>query len=103
VEEVRLVPIPPQLVVILREHLATFGAAEDRRLFTNEPREWSARPRTTACGRRLGRWRSRRLRSSHRSLPGRTTSDTRRCRRGSTPEWIRPKWPNVRATVLRCC
>ncbi|WP_406838918.1 tyrosine-type recombinase/integrase [Streptomyces sp. AHU1] len=35
-EEVRLVPIPPQLVVILKQHLDTFGAAEDGRLFTNE-------------------------------------------------------------------
>ncbi|WP_438303199.1 tyrosine-type recombinase/integrase [Streptomyces sp. HUAS TT11] len=36
VEEVRPVPIPPQLVVMLREHLETFGAAKDGRLFTNE-------------------------------------------------------------------
>ncbi|MFC9080801.1 tyrosine-type recombinase/integrase [Streptomyces sp. NPDC057062] len=36
VEEVRPVPIPPQLVAILREHLETFGAAGDGRLFTNE-------------------------------------------------------------------
>ncbi|MFC9805566.1 tyrosine-type recombinase/integrase [Streptomyces griseoaurantiacus] len=35
-EEVRLVPIPPQLVTILRQHLDTFGTAEDGRLFTNE-------------------------------------------------------------------
>ncbi|WP_405934392.1 tyrosine-type recombinase/integrase [Streptomyces longwoodensis] len=35
-EEVRLVPVPPQLVILLREHLDTFGTAEDGRLFTNE-------------------------------------------------------------------
>ncbi|MFF3633309.1 tyrosine-type recombinase/integrase [Streptomyces sp. NPDC002250] len=35
-EEVRVVPIPPQLVAILRQHLDTFGTAEDGRLFTNE-------------------------------------------------------------------
>lgn len=35
-EEVRIVPIPPQLVAILRRHLDTFGTAEDGRLFTNE-------------------------------------------------------------------
>lgn len=35
-EEVRLVPIPSQLVAILRQHLDTFGTAEDGRLFTNE-------------------------------------------------------------------
>ena len=28
--------VPPQLVAILRQHLDTFGTAEDRRLFTNE-------------------------------------------------------------------
>ncbi|SDJ78022.1 tyrosine-type recombinase/integrase [Streptomyces indicus] len=35
-EEVRPVPIPPQLVTILRDHLKTFGTAPDGRLFTNE-------------------------------------------------------------------
>ncbi|PKW10068.1 Phage integrase family protein [Streptomyces sp. 1222.5] len=35
-EEVRIVPIPPQLVAILRRHLDTFGTAEDGRMFTNE-------------------------------------------------------------------
>jgi integrase len=35
-EEVRLVPVPPQLVAILPQHLDTFGTAEDGRLFTNE-------------------------------------------------------------------
>jgi integrase len=32
-EEVRMVPIPPALVVILREHLGAFGVAVDGRLF----------------------------------------------------------------------
>ncbi|MEV0093365.1 site-specific integrase [Streptomyces sp. NPDC050738] len=36
VEEVRPVPIPPQLVAIYRQHLDTFGTADDGRLFTNE-------------------------------------------------------------------
>ncbi|GAA4138043.1 hypothetical protein GCM10022285_34640 [Streptomyces tunisiensis] len=35
-EEIRLVPIPPQLVAIFRQHLETFGTAEDGRLFANE-------------------------------------------------------------------
>lgn len=35
-EDVRRVPIPPQLVTELREHLATFGTAEDGRLFYSE-------------------------------------------------------------------
>ncbi|MFI6561883.1 tyrosine-type recombinase/integrase [Streptomyces sp. NPDC050534] len=36
VEELRLAPIPPQPVTILREHLATFDTAQDGRLFTSE-------------------------------------------------------------------
>ncbi|MEN1887968.1 site-specific integrase [Streptomyces mirabilis] len=35
-EDVRRVPIPPQLVVILREQLDTFGTAADGRLFYSE-------------------------------------------------------------------
>ncbi|MGI5252516.1 tyrosine-type recombinase/integrase [Actinacidiphila glaucinigra] len=35
-EDVRRVPIPPQLVAIFREHLDTFGAAGDGRLFFSE-------------------------------------------------------------------
>lgn len=29
-------PIPPHLVAVLREHLATFGTADDGRLFFSE-------------------------------------------------------------------
>ncbi|MEU1041450.1 tyrosine-type recombinase/integrase [Streptomyces sp. NPDC005907] len=35
-EDVRRVPLPPQLVAILREHLDTFGTAADGRLFYSE-------------------------------------------------------------------
>ena len=35
-EDVRLVPIPPHLVTILREHIETFGTADDGRLFFSE-------------------------------------------------------------------
>ncbi|WP_419997782.1 tyrosine-type recombinase/integrase [Streptomyces boninensis] len=35
-EEVRPVPIPPQLVLVLRDHLDTFGTTADGRLFFNE-------------------------------------------------------------------
>ncbi|MFF7214305.1 tyrosine-type recombinase/integrase [Streptomyces sp. NPDC008238] len=35
-EDVRRVPIPPQLVAIFREHLDTFGVADDGRLFFGE-------------------------------------------------------------------
>ena len=37
-DEDRPVPIPPELVRILREHIDTFGLAEDGRLFFNERR-----------------------------------------------------------------
>ena len=36
VDDTRRVPIPPQLVAILREHVETFGTAKDGRLFFNE-------------------------------------------------------------------
>ncbi|MCX5612189.1 site-specific integrase [Streptomyces sp. NBC_00047] len=35
-EEVRRVPIPPQLVAVLRDHVDTFGTADDGRLFYSE-------------------------------------------------------------------
>jgi integrase len=35
-EDVRRVPIPPHLIAVLREHLATFGTADDGRLFFSE-------------------------------------------------------------------
>lgn len=35
-EDVRLVPIPPQLVTIFREHIETFGTVDDGRLFFSE-------------------------------------------------------------------
>ncbi|RKN09396.1 tyrosine-type recombinase/integrase [Streptomyces radicis] len=35
-QETRPVPIPPRLVAILREHMDTFGTADDGRLFFNE-------------------------------------------------------------------
>lgn len=56
-EEVRRVPMPPQLVAIFREHLDTFGVADDGRLFFSEGGEWSPRPPTTGPGRRLACWR----------------------------------------------
>lgn len=34
--EVRIVPIPPPLVALLREHLEEFGTADDGRLFQSE-------------------------------------------------------------------
>lgn len=36
--ETRVVPTPPELTAILRKHLATFGVAEDGRLFVGERR-----------------------------------------------------------------
>ncbi|WP_250906656.1 hypothetical protein [Nonomuraea sp. NEAU-A123] len=34
--DVRVVPIPPELVKILREHIAEFGVGEDGRIFRSE-------------------------------------------------------------------
>ncbi|SEB55005.1 hypothetical protein SAMN05428945_0366 [Streptomyces sp. 2224.1] len=100
-EDVRRVPIPPHLVVVLREHLATFGTADDVRLFFSEKaRSPPPRP-TTACGRRPGSSRFRRLSQPHRLRVGRTTFGTRRCRRGSTRASTRPRWSSGPVTVLR--
>lgn len=100
-EEVRLVPIPPQLVVILKQHLDTFGTAEDGRLFTNE--RGGEVGSSTECGRRRGFLRFRLPSLPRRSRAARMTSGTRRCRRGSTRVLTRPRWPSAPETVLRFC
>jgi len=75
------VPIPPHLVAMLREHLATFGTADDGRLFFSEKGSVVLSSTYSARGRRPGSSRFRRpLRP--RSAVGRTTSGTRRCRPG---------------------
>jgi hypothetical protein len=44
-EDVRRVPVPPDLVATFREHSATFGTADDGRLFFSE--KGSALPSST--------------------------------------------------------
>lgn len=51
-EDVRRVPIPPQLVAILRGHIETFGTADDGRLFLSESGEWSPPRPITGPGRK---------------------------------------------------
>jgi integrase len=54
----RNVPIPPELVTLLREHIAHFGTGEDGRLFRSENGTPSSPPPTTRSGPRPGHWRS---------------------------------------------
>ena len=43
-------PIPPELVAILRGHIETFGIAPDGRLFRSERGQVVASPRSATCG-----------------------------------------------------
>jgi hypothetical protein len=47
---VRNVPIPPEMVDLLREHMDRFGTADDGRLFRTETALRSSRPRTGRSG-----------------------------------------------------
>jgi integrase len=53
-KDVRIVPIPPVLVDILREHLAPTARARMGGCSARRTVAWSGRPRTTGCGRRPG-------------------------------------------------
>jgi len=47
---VRNVPIPPEIVHLLREHMDRFGTADDGRLFRTKTALRSSRPRTGRSG-----------------------------------------------------
>ena len=53
---VRVVPIPPELVSILRHHITRYGLAPDGRLFRSEQGECSTPRPTATCGSRPARW-----------------------------------------------
>jgi len=108
VEEVRPVPIPPHLVAMPREHIDTFGVADDGRLFTNE------RGGVVGSSTYFRVWQEARALAlppavlasplaARRSPPARTTFGTRHCRLGLTPASTRPRLPSARATVWRFC
>ncbi|WP_344832060.1 hypothetical protein [Nonomuraea dietziae] len=88
---VREVPIPPELVTILRAHLEEFGTAPDGRMFRNERGGVlgaSTYSRAWEEARRLA-FTPQQVASPWPDDP--TTCDTPPCLPGSTPEWTRPK------------
>jgi hypothetical protein len=101
--ETRVVPCPPELTALLHEHLEAFGTAPDGLLFrgvrggqlaeSTYCRTWR-RAREDALSADEGR---------PRSLAGRTTSATPRCRRDSTRVCPRLSSPSGPGTASRCC
>jgi hypothetical protein len=99
---VRRVPIPPELVRLMREHVESYGTAPDGRLF------WTYRggvyqPSTLWQVLRKARTAAFLLLSWHRRWPeGRTTSGTPGSRGGSMLAFLARRWPSGQVTAWRC-
>ena len=102
-DEVRLVPIPPELVRMLRWHIAEFGVAPDGRLFGNRMAGSLTHRRTARYGAPPGRLPSLLPRSNLRSRGVPTTCGTRRSRYGSTLVCPLPRWPGARVIRWMSC
>jgi integrase len=98
----RPVPIPPELVAMLREHIDEFGTASDGRLFrTNRDGvlgssytdAWAPRARSAYF--RLRCYRHWPMSPTRCVMPP--------CRSGSTPASQPPRSPNEPGTASRCC
>lgn len=102
-EVVRRVPLPPSSSPCCA--ITSLRSARRRTVGSSSVRgaRSSRRRPTIGYGKRLVSSRSRRPLRPRRSRVGRTTSGTRRCRRGSMREWIPPRLPSARATALRSC
>src|SRR5258708_19771366 len=102
-QESRRVPIPPELVGILRAHVGAFGVAAHGRIFSSE------RGRVIASTAISDVWAEARTlaltpsRSPPRWQSARTTCATRPCLSGSTREYRRPRSPSAPVIVSRCC
>ncbi|MEV5893179.1 site-specific integrase [Nonomuraea fuscirosea] len=83
-DDVRRIPIPPELVKILRQHIEEFGVALTDGCSAVSAAAWSPRRPTPRSGRKPAPSLSHRFRSPHRSCGGRTICDTRPSRSGST-------------------
>ena len=57
--DTRIVPVPPALVLMLREHIARYGVADDGRLFRSPLGGVVGSATYARGGRAHGRWRSR--------------------------------------------
>ncbi|MFE4669708.1 site-specific integrase [Streptomyces sp. NPDC056716] len=101
--DTRVVPLPPHLVAMWREHVTTFGTAEGGRLFFTEQ------------GRVIGYTAFHRVGEEARALTfppapsphhwpgGRTICGTPRCPPGCARARIRPRSPSGPGTASRCC
>jgi len=102
-DEVRPVPIPPELVTLLRWHLGEFGVASDGRLF----RQINGRIVGSSTYSQV--WQAAREIAFAPAqvvspLAGRpTTCGMRRSRCGSMQVFPRLRWPGELVTRSRCC
>jgi integrase len=92
VTETRPVPIPPELVAILRHHIDTFGVASDGRIFSSD------RGRAVASTAISDVWAE-----PHPSPDGPTICGTPPSPSGSTPEYPRHRLPNAPGTASKSC
>lgn len=101
--ETRVVSLPPHLVTMWREHVATFGTADDGRLFFTE----QGRIITYTTYNRV--WHETRALAlpprspAPRSRNARTTCGTRRCPPGCARARTRPRSPSGPVTASRSC
>ncbi|WP_246610691.1 tyrosine-type recombinase/integrase [Nonomuraea rhizosphaerae] len=102
-DDVRRIPIPPELVKILRQHIEEFGVAPDGRLFRSERGGVVASTAYTEVWQEDRTSPSRPLRSPRRSRGGRTTCGTRPSRSGSTAAYRLQRWPPGPATGWTSC
>jgi integrase len=99
--DTRPVPVAPELVTILREHLDGFGTTDDGRLFRGV---WGGPLGESTYGRAWRRARQAALspfRPRHRWRAGRTTCGTRPCRCGSTRECLPNRSPSGPVTACK--
>ena len=99
---VRRVPIPPELVSLLRKHIGQHGTAPTAACSAPAGAASTSRPPSGRCCGKPAQRRSRPLRSTPRWPAGPTTSATPESPGGSTPGLPVPRWPSGPGTASRC-
>ena len=101
---VRVVPIPPRLVEILRGHIERFGTTTDGRLFRGQQLGEPVGPSIYTQAWKQARVVGVTRRRQRARLPGgRTTCGMRRCPPGSRPGCLSRRWRSGPGTPSRCC
>ncbi len=98
---VRRVPIPPELVALLREHIDIHGTGPDGRLFRPTAAASISRRLSGGCSRRHGRSHSRPPRRPRQWPASPTTSGMQASPDGSTPECLDRRSPSGPGTAWR--